>query len=136
MFLNVCKHTFHISHVRISPKSKRCFNVKSSTYYFHMKDTILSDFQICISLPLNQKNCRKSRCLLTISIWWNSCFISAAISIFWCEIELIYRRSKYVNMVRSPDYKTSLVDGSFGLCAEPPNTVLAFVVSLIMCGIG
>ena len=33
-------------------KSKRCFNVKSSTYYFHMKKKILADFQICISVPL------------------------------------------------------------------------------------
>ena len=33
-------------------KSKRCFNVKSSTCYFHKKTKILVDFQICISLPL------------------------------------------------------------------------------------
>ena len=33
-------------------ESKRCFNVKSSTYYFHMKTNILVDFQICISVPL------------------------------------------------------------------------------------
>ena len=33
-------------------KNKRCFNVKYSTYYFHMKTKILADFQICISLPL------------------------------------------------------------------------------------
>ena len=30
----------------------RCFNVKSSTYCFHMKTKILADFQICISVPL------------------------------------------------------------------------------------
>ena len=29
-------------------------DVKSSTYYFHMKTTILADFQICISVPLKQ----------------------------------------------------------------------------------
>ena len=51
MFLNVCKQTFHVSHV---PKSKRYFNVKSSTYYFHMKTKILTDFQICISVPLRR----------------------------------------------------------------------------------
>ena len=28
-------------------------DVKSSTYYFHMKTTILADFQICISVPLS-----------------------------------------------------------------------------------
>ena len=52
MFLNVCKQTnfSHISRARIS-KSKRCFIVKSSTYYFHMKTKILADFQICISVP-------------------------------------------------------------------------------------
>ena len=33
-------------------KSKKYFNVKSSTYYFHMKKKILADFQICISVPL------------------------------------------------------------------------------------
>ena len=54
MFLNVYKQTFHISHVRISQKSKMCFNTKSSTYYFHMKTELLTDFQICISVPLNK----------------------------------------------------------------------------------
>ena len=52
MFLNVYKQTFHMSHVRISQKSKMCFNTKSSTYYFHMKTKLLTDFQICISVPL------------------------------------------------------------------------------------
>ena len=33
-------------------KSKKCFNVKSSPYYFHIKTKILADFQICISVPL------------------------------------------------------------------------------------
>ena len=37
----------HISRAHIS-KSGRCFDVKSSTYYFH----IMADFQICISAPL------------------------------------------------------------------------------------
>ena len=41
----------HISRAHIS-KSKRCFNVKSSTYYFLMKTKIFTDFQICISVPL------------------------------------------------------------------------------------
>ena len=36
----------------ISQKNKRSFNVKPSTYYFHMKTKILVDFQICISAPL------------------------------------------------------------------------------------
>ena len=42
----------HISRADIS-KSKRCLNVKSSTYYFRMKTKILLDFQICISVPLS-----------------------------------------------------------------------------------
>ena len=33
-------------------KSKRCFNVKSSTNYFQMTTKILAAFQICISVPL------------------------------------------------------------------------------------
>ena len=33
-------------------KSKRCLNVKSSTYYFHMKTKILVKLQICISVTL------------------------------------------------------------------------------------
>ena len=40
-----------MSRVHIS-KNKRCFNVKSSTYYFHMKTKILAYPQICISVPL------------------------------------------------------------------------------------
>ena len=50
MFLNVWNFS-HISRAYIS-KSKRWFNVKSSTY-FHMKTKILIYFQICISVPLN-----------------------------------------------------------------------------------
>ena len=33
-------------------KSKRCFNVKSSTNYFQMTTKILADIRICISVPL------------------------------------------------------------------------------------
>ena len=36
-------------------ESKSCFNVKSSTYYFHMKTNILADFPIYISVPLKKK---------------------------------------------------------------------------------
>ena len=52
LFLNVCKQTFHISRALIS-KSKGRFNMKSSTYYFHVKTKMLADFQICISVPVN-----------------------------------------------------------------------------------
>ena len=47
------KNFSHISLVHIS-KSKRCFHMKSLTYYFHMKTNILADFQICISVPLSR----------------------------------------------------------------------------------
>ena len=47
------KNFSHISRAHIS-KCKRCFNVKSSTYYFHMKAKIFTDFQICISVPLKK----------------------------------------------------------------------------------
>ena len=54
LLLNVGKQTFDKSHVRMNiSKSKRCFNLKSSTYYFHVKKKILADFQICISVPLS-----------------------------------------------------------------------------------
>ena len=60
MFLNDCKQIFHISfhiytcvYIRAYiSKSKRRLNVKSSTYYFHMKTKILADFQICFSISL------------------------------------------------------------------------------------
>ena len=54
LFLNICKQTFQISHVRISQKLKSCFNVKSWAYYFHMKTKILENFQICISVLLKE----------------------------------------------------------------------------------
>ena len=37
-------------------KSKSCSDVRSSTYYFHMKTKILTDFQICISVPPSSRN--------------------------------------------------------------------------------
>ena len=48
------KETSDISRAHIS-QSKRCFSVKSSMYYFHMKTNILVDFQICIRVPLRSK---------------------------------------------------------------------------------
>ena len=51
MFLNVCKQTSRASHALIW-KSKRCFNVTSSTYCFHRKTKTLTGFPICISVTL------------------------------------------------------------------------------------
>ena len=55
--VHINKHFTHVhinkrfTHVHIL-KSERCFNVKSSTYYFHVKMKILTDFQIFISVSL------------------------------------------------------------------------------------
>ena len=48
------QNTFSKEHLWTAA-SERYFNAKSSTYYFHIKMKIISDFQICISLPLNNK---------------------------------------------------------------------------------
>ena len=48
MFVNKLISRAHIS------ERKRCFNVKSPAYFFHMKTEILADFQIAISVPLNE----------------------------------------------------------------------------------
>ena len=53
MFVNkLC--TYIISHINCAhvSKCKKCFNVKSLTYCFHMEKKILADFQNCISVPL------------------------------------------------------------------------------------
>ena len=47
MFVN--KFFTYLAH---NSKSKSCFNVKSSTSYFHMNAKILAYFQICIRVPL------------------------------------------------------------------------------------
>ena len=47
----IYQNVYDISRMHNS-KSKGYFNVKSWTYYFHMKTKILLDFQICISVPL------------------------------------------------------------------------------------
>ena len=59
MFVNKLSH---ISRTHIS-KSKRCFNVKSLVYYFHMKTKIFADFQICTSVSLNAKRCKVNHIL-------------------------------------------------------------------------
>ena len=46
-----------VSHAHLS-KIERRFNVKFSTYCFHMKAKILADFQICISVPLRLCHCK------------------------------------------------------------------------------
>ena len=50
-FLNLKTNFSDNSQAHIS-KSKSCFNVKSSKYCFHVRSKILTDFHICISVPL------------------------------------------------------------------------------------
>ena len=47
----------HISRAHFSKRNK-CFNVKTLTYYFHVKTTILVDFLICISVLSTIKTLR------------------------------------------------------------------------------
>ena len=61
---------------------KRCFNVASSTYSFHVKTNILADFQIWISAPLNQ--------LVLLTYWYltltnKSCVCVFLVEIWWCR---------------------------------------------------
>ena len=50
--MNVCKQTFHISHMRISQKVKGIlmWNVQQIIFIWRQ---ILVDCQICISIPLS-----------------------------------------------------------------------------------
>ena len=56
-------------------KSQRCFNVKLSTYYFHIKMKILADFQICISLPLILTNNYFKNCIYYTLKWFVITFL-------------------------------------------------------------
>ena len=53
-FCMLVKNFSHISGAHTSER-KRCFNIKSSTYYFHVKTKMLENFHICISVPLISK---------------------------------------------------------------------------------
>ena len=81
LLLNVCKQTFHISHVHVHiSKSKTCLNAKSSAYYFHMKTNILWDFRICIKSTF--KNYCFCVCVKRKAFWnclcsFSSCDFSA-----------------------------------------------------------
>ena len=61
MFVNKLFTYLTLAH---SSKSKMCLNVKSSTYYFHMKVKILPDFQNCISVLLSN----------LVQHFWENCF--------------------------------------------------------------
>ena len=51
MFVNFF---LHIWRAYISER-KRCFNVTSSTVYFHVKIKILADFRFCINIPIRNQ---------------------------------------------------------------------------------
>ena len=79
LFLNVCKQTFRIiSRAHIS-KSKRCFNVKSSTY-FYIKTRISADFQIWISVPL------KFLCRIILPISWIYLQMIFLVFVYYCQV--------------------------------------------------
>ena len=65
-------------------KSKGRSNVKSSTYYFHMKTKIFADFQICISVPLSN----------LFYDFWEDCF---------CKLKLLLAANRliYLNISMS-----------------------------------
>ena len=50
--MNICKESFHMSHVHKSQKVKGVLMWIFNIYDFHMKTDILADFQICINVPL------------------------------------------------------------------------------------
>ena len=84
LFLNVCKQTFRIiSRAHIS-KSKRCFNVKSSTYYFYIKTRISADFQIWISVPL------KFLCRIILPISWIYLQMIFLVFVYYCQVCKLY----------------------------------------------
>ena len=121
--------TTHIS------KSKRCFNVKSSTYCFHMKSKILVDFQICISVPLikHLSYCKQPICsanqwtgfymttasvMKGLNIFTNSFQIIALLIVwnvaFYVELEM------KINLLKHPPY----------ICLSLKNQPLNYVHSL------
>ena len=80
LFLNVCKQTFRIISRAHIPKSKRCFNVKSSTYYFYIKRRISADFQIWISVPL------KFLCRIILPISWIYLQMIFLVFVYYCQV--------------------------------------------------
>ena len=63
MFLNICKQTFHISHVHISQKVKGVLLQNIQHIIFIWKRRYWKVFQICISVPLRLENGKCARYL-------------------------------------------------------------------------
>ena len=51
----LCKQIFHVSPVRISQKAKGAMMRSLRHIIFYVKTKILTDFHICISVPLTDK---------------------------------------------------------------------------------
>ena len=89
MFVNKCiSHKYINTYLTYISKSKGCFNVKSSTYYVHMKTKILADFQICISVPLILIFNNTIRHALMINIYYISYDIESTIFSL-CQVTLL-----------------------------------------------
>ena len=53
------------THLTCAYLKKRCFNVKSSTYHFHITTKLMADFQICIALSEISQNSESRVSFLT-----------------------------------------------------------------------
>ena len=80
-----------------------CFNVKSSTYYFHVKAKVLAHFQICISAPLNASFLSSNMKLLQIHIF----ILQAQLHrlLIWC----FFAHSNSVNVTQNIPLNSSYV---------------------------
>ena len=89
----------HISLAFIS-KSKRCLNVKSSTYYYHMKTKILADFQIYMRVPLKDKTNPKmfdSNCLWQLKWCKTQSLLQYVLSLKLCIFILSFHLFIYIS---------------------------------------
>ena len=77
LFIFVNKHS--INKGAYISKSKQRYNAKPSAYYFYMRAKILSDFCICISVPLKRKisELLESKLILRASKKWRPIYTEA-----------------------------------------------------------
>ena len=110
----------HISRAHIS-KSKRCFNVKSSTYYFLMKTKIFTDFQICISVPLKYS---------TSCSTWNNHFNPLMHNAPKVCLTILGHYALRVNMLVKFQFLVNNCSSEFYVTAHLPSQVLVNSFSL------
>ena len=97
--------------------------MKCSAYYFHIKTKILTDFQICISVPLN-KLIRNRLPLLQSDPKMKMIFLEKS-------IKGIYKRGKNVTEILSPSSFPStknLIFGLIGNCNKRCDICTNFMV--------